>query len=92
MKLPDIETPDGRRAYAFLAILGGSVVMTLFAAVGVWLVSGNARYSLILALAAHLQILVGMSALSFLLGRRMHLEAGKDGIKLDDAGGADPPG
>lgn len=84
MKFPSIMTPDGRRAWAFAAICGGCIVMTLFAAVGVWLVSGNALYALILALAAHVQILVGMTALGWVLGRRMQIEAGRDGAKIND--------
>lgn len=84
MTLPSIQTPDGRPAAAFAAIVGGCVTMTVFAAVGVYLVSGNATYSLYLALAAHLQILVGMTALGWAMGRRMLLEAGKDGAKISD--------
>ena len=60
------------------------MVFTTFAAVGVWLVSGNALYTLILALAAHLQLLVGMTALGWTLGRRMAVEASKDGAKISD--------
>lgn len=81
-------TPDGRRAAAFAAICGGCVVFTLFAAVGVWLVAGNELYALILALAAHLQILVGMTALGWVMGRRMRLEATKDGATISDGGEA----
>ncbi len=87
MKLPPIDTHDGRRGLAFLAILGGCVVMTVFAAVGVWLVSGNALYSLYLALAAHVQVLVGMTALGWAMGRRIQAEAGKDGVKINDSAG-----
>lgn len=79
-----IMLPDGRRAWAFAAICGGCVVFTGFAAVGVWLVSGNEHYTLILALAAHLQIFVGMTALGWTLGRRLQFEATKDGAKLND--------
>lgn len=81
-----IFTPDGRRALAFFAILGGCIVMSVFAAVAVWLVSGNALYSLVLGLAAHLQILVGMTALGWQLGRRLQIEAGRDGAKISDQG------
>ena len=82
---PSIETPDGRRYWAFLAILGGCFVFTAFAAVGVYIVSGNATYSLYLALAAHLQLFVGMGAFSFVLGRRMRAKGGKDGFEFDDS-------
>jgi pheromone shutdown protein TraB len=78
---------DGRRAWAFAAICGGCIVFTVFAAVGVWLVSGHVLYTLILALAAHLQILVGMTALGWALGRRVQVDVTKDGAKINDGGG-----
>ena len=86
-----ILTPDGRRAWAFAAICGGCVVFTVFAAIGVWLVSGNELYALILALAAHLQILVGMTALGWTLGRRLQVEATRSGAKLSDTEQPMPP-
>ena len=85
--IPPIDTHDGRRAWAFFAIWGGSVVFTVFAAVAVWLVSGNALYSLYLGLAAHLQILVGMTALGWAMGRRMQVKGGRDGFEIDDQDG-----
>lgn len=87
MKLPPIETHEGRRAFAFFAILGGCVVMSLFAAVGVYLVSGDVKLSFWLAIAAHVQILVGMTALGWAMGRRMLAEVSKDGVKINDGGG-----
>ena len=79
-----LSTPDGRRYWAFIVILLGCFVFTMFAAVGVWLVSGNPLYSLYLALAAHLQLFVGMGAFSFVLGRRMRFKGGRDGFDYDD--------
>lgn len=79
----DLKTPDGRRAAAFMAILMGCVTMTLFAAAGVYLVSGNARYSFWLAIAAHVQILVGLTAFSALFVKRT-IKAGKDGVEISD--------
>lgn len=84
MKLPDILTPDGRKAWAFMAIVGGCVVFTLFAAVGVYLVRESAWFAFWLALAAHAQLLVGMTALSFLLGRRASFKISRDSVELDD--------
>lgn len=89
MMLPPIDTHDGRRAFAFLAIFGGCIVFTVFAAVGVWLVSGNALYSLYLALAAHAQVLVGMTALGWAMGRRVQIKGGKDGVEVNDSEGDD---
>lgn len=80
----NIGTSDGRKEGAFLAILGGCIVMTLMAAVGVYLVSGNAQYSFYLALAAHLQVLLGLSAFSAQLIKRT-IKAGKDGIEITDS-------
>jgi len=77
-------TPNGRRAAAFTALLGGSIVMTIFAAIGVWLVSGNATYSFYLALAAHAQIMLGLTAFTALFVKRS-IKAGKDGIEITDA-------
>lgn len=84
MSLPSMNDSDGRRFWAFVVILGACFVFTAFAAVGVWLVSGNAYYSLILALAAHLQLFVGMGAFSFVLGRRLRVEGGRTGFKYAD--------
>lgn len=86
MNLPPILTPDGRRAWAFAAILGGCIVMTLFAAVGVYLVSGNAGLSFWLALAAHAQILVGMTLLGALFVKRQ-IKVGRDGAEITDLPG-----
>jgi hypothetical protein len=86
MKLPPVDTHDGRRAFAFFAILGGCVVMTLFAAAGVYLVSGDTKLSFWLAIAAHIQILVGMTAMGWAMGRRVQIDLSKDGAKLNDQG------
>ncbi len=88
MKLPPVDTHDGRRAFAFFAILGGCVVMTLFAAAGVYLVSGDTKLSFWLAIAAHIQILVGMTAMGWAMGRRLQIDVSKDGAKLNDQGDA----
>jgi len=81
-------TPDGRRAAAFAALLGGCGVFTIFAAVGVYLVSGNATYSFYLALAAHAQIMLGLTAFTALFIKR-HISVGKDGVRIEDQPRAD---
>lgn len=80
-------TPDGRRATAFLAILGGSIVMTIFAAVGVYIVRKDAGLSFWLALAAHAQIALGLTAFTALFVKRS-ISAGRDGVKIEDQGDA----
>lgn len=84
MKLPLIASPDGRRAWAFIAIWGGCIIFTAFAAVGLYIVRNSPGLSFWLALAAHLQVLVGMTALAWAMGRRSKIEVSRDGATLDD--------
>lgn len=86
-KLPVADNAEGRRFWAFFVILGGCIVMTVFAAVGVYLVSDNAKYSFYLAMAAHVQIFFGLGAFGWVLGRRLQTEVGKAGLKLTDSEG-----
>jgi hypothetical protein len=88
VKLPPILTPDGRRAWAFLALLGGSIVMTVFAAVGVYIVRKDSGLSFWLAMAAHVQIIVGMTGFGALLYKRT-IKAGRDGVEISDQGEGD---
>tara|TARA_R110000787_G_scaffold36714_7_gene93586 strand:+ start:18191 stop:18412 length:222 start_codon:yes stop_codon:yes gene_type:complete len=60
------------------------MVFTLFAAYGVYLVRFNPPYAFLLALAAHGQVLVGMTALGWVLGRRANIQVTKDSISIDD--------
>jgi hypothetical protein len=83
VKLPPILTPDGRRAWAFLALLGGSIVMTVFAAIGVYIVRKDSGLSFWLAMAAHVQIIVGMTGFGALLYKRT-IKAGRDGVEISD--------
>ncbi len=85
MKFPDISTHDGRRALSFLAVMGGSMVFTLFAAVGLYLLREHPRFTFYLALAAHAQVLVGMTALGWQMGRRLSVSAGRDGVTINDS-------
>jgi hypothetical protein len=84
VRLPDISTHDGRRAYAFLAIMGGAMVFSLFIWIALWLVREHHGFVFYLALAAHAQVLVGMTALGWAMGRRLQLSGGKDGVTIND--------
>lgn len=66
---PSLSTPDGRRAWAFVAIVGGSIVFTMFAAVGVYIVRGDIKLSFYLALAAHGQVIVGLLGLATMFNK-----------------------
>lgn len=83
--LRHILTAEGRQAWAFAALVGGCVTFTLFAAFGVYILRNDAEKAFWLALAAHGQILIGMTALSALLVKRT-LKVSKDGVEISDEG------
>ena len=91
MKLHSFDTDSDRRFWAFIVILGGCFVFTMFAAVGVYLVRHDVKFSFYLALAAHLQLFVGMSTFGFVLGRRVNFKGGKDGFTFDDSASPTTP-
>ena len=86
MILPSILTPDGRRAWAFLAIVGGCMVFTGIIIWSVWALRDTAGFVFWLALAAHAQIFVGMTALGWVMGRRLIASASRDGVTINDKG------
>jgi len=86
MTFPDISTHDGRRAYAFLAIVGGCMVFTAMIIWSVWMLRDHPGFVFWLALAAHVQVLVGMTALGWVMGRRLLASASRDGVTIDDKG------
>ena len=82
--VPDIATHDGRRAWAFLATVGGCVVFTLVIIGSLFLIRDKPGFVFWLALAAHLQVFMGMGALGWAMGRRMQAQVNKDGASFDD--------
>lgn len=84
MRLPDISTHDGRRAWAFLAIVGGCIVFTAVIIVSLWWIREIPGFIFWLALAAHLQVYIGMGALGWQMGRRMLSSVSRDGASFDD--------
>lgn len=89
MRLPSIATPEGRRGWAFAALVGGAMTFTLFAAFGVWKVSRYPAFTFWLALAAHAQVALALTAIGALLIRRS-IKIGRDGFESSDLGGNDP--
>jgi hypothetical protein len=85
MKLPPIHTHDGRRAWAFLAIMGGAMVFSLFTWVALWLLQDKPDSVLSLAFAAHGQVFVGMTALGFAMGRRLQASVTREGLTINDS-------
>lgn len=86
MRFPSISTHDGRRALAFLAIIGGCMVFTALIIWSVWMLRDQPGFVFWLALAAHVQVFVGMTALGWALGRRLVASATRDGVSIDDGG------
>jgi len=84
MNIDMINTDDGRRAFSFLAICGGCIVFTIFIFITLWLLRDSPGFVFWLALAAHAQILLGMSALGWALGRRMLFSVTRNGATVDD--------
>lgn len=86
MKFPSIETHDGRRALSFLAIMGGCMVFTTIIIWSLWELRGNAGLVFWLAVLAHAQVFVGMTALGWQMGRRLVASVTRDGASIDDGG------
>jgi hypothetical protein len=86
VNLPDISTHDGRRALSFLAIIGGCMVFTAIIIWSVWMIRDHAGFVFWLALAAHVQVFVGMTCLGWQMGRRLVASATRDGVSIDDGG------
>jgi zinc transporter ZupT len=83
MKLPPIMTADGRRAWAFAALVGGAMTFTLFAAFGVYQLRNVPNFTFWLALAAHAQVFVVLTGLAALLIKRT-VSLTRDGVRIDD--------
>jgi hypothetical protein len=81
----DIMTPDGRRAAAFLAILGGCMVQTLYLFIVTLWLRGHPDYLFYLALAGDILLLIGMTALGWAMGRRLNVNASRDGVTINDS-------
>ncbi len=76
-------TPDGRRAAAFLAVLGGCIVMTLYAVAVLCIVRGQPRLAFWLGMAAHLHVLLGLTAFAAMWVKRS-IRAGRGGVEITD--------
>lgn len=84
MVMPNITTHDGRRAFAFLATVGGCVVFTGIIIASLWVIRDQPGFVFWLALAAHVQVFMGMGALGWAMGRRMQANVSRDGAGFDD--------
>lgn len=76
-------TADGRRAWALIALVGGCGMFTVLAAVGVYLVRNDIERAFWLAIAAHAQAFVGMTAIGALLVKRT-VKLSREGVEISD--------
>ncbi len=83
MGLLDLETNE-RKNLSLWMMFGGAIVFTIFAAIGLWLVSANLKYVFLLAVIAHIQIITIMTGFIAQLVKR-RITAGKEGITISDA-------
>lgn len=79
-----LETNE-RKNISLWMMFGGAVVFTIFAAVGLWLVSANLQFVFWLAVAAHIQLITIMTGFIAQLVKR-RISAGKEGITISDEG------
>jgi len=83
MNLLDLETNE-RKNLSLWMMFGGAVTFTIFAAIGLWLVSANLTYVFYLAVLAHLQVITIMTGfIAQLVKRRVSIN--KTGISLEDS-------
>jgi hypothetical protein len=78
---------DGRRAWAFFAMLLGCGIMTGFAALALLLVRRDAAYTFWLGIAAHVQIFVALSGFTAMFIKRDYdIETKVGSVKIKDKG------
>lgn len=82
-----LDTHEQRQAWAFIALCGAGMVFTLFAAFAVWNLRDSAGLSFWLGVLAHIQVFMVLGALGWVLGRRIVVSVGRDGLSKDDSGG-----
>lgn len=85
MRLPSIETPEGRRGWAFVALVGGAMTFTVFAGYGVVSLRRYPAFTFWLALAAHAQVALALTAIAALLVRR-NIKINRNGFEASDFG------
>lgn len=83
-KLLNLETND-RKNLSLWMMFGGALVFTLYAGVGLWMVSARLDYVFWLAVMAHVQIFSIMCGFIAQLVKR-RISAGKEGISITDEG------
>jgi hypothetical protein len=83
MTLPDINTPDGRRAWAFIALVGDAMVSTAFLIVYTVMLRDKAGFVFWLAMCAELNAVISLTGLSALLVKRSY-KVSRDSLEISD--------
>lgn len=81
--IPPLYTADGRRAWAFMAILGGCMVSTVYLFGATWFLRGEPGFLFWLAMAANVQLLIGLTLLGALFVRRT-IRIDRNGVEISD--------
>jgi hypothetical protein len=63
------------------------MVQTVYVCVVTYLLRDQPEYLFGLAMAANVLLLIGMTALGWAMGRRVSINAGRDGVTLSDGEG-----
>lgn len=84
MKFLELETNE-RKNLSLWMMFGGALIFTVYACVGLWLVSAVPQYIFWLAIVAHIQIFSIMCGYIAQLVKR-RVSAGKDGVSITDGG------
>ena len=87
MSLPSLLTSDGRRAWAFAALLGGSVVMTAYAAVTLYIVRDSKGLAFWLGETALGLVAICLTLFGALFVKRS-ISITRDGLTVTDAADA----
>ena len=84
VKLPSIMCPDGRRAWAFVALFGAGIVATAIIFFVLWRLQNESDPLFWLAVLANGHVFVVVSSFGWVLGRRMLANVTRDGVTVDD--------
>jgi len=84
MTLPSIMSPDGRRAWSFVALFGAGIIATSIIFFVLWRLGDEKQPLFWLAVLANGHIFVVLTTYGWVLGRRMLASATRDGVTVDD--------
>lgn len=84
MKFPAIDNVSGRKAWAFVVLFGAAIVFTAMIVWALWHLRAIPGFTFWLAVAAHAQLAIVMTAFSWTLGRRAKIALSRSAVEIDD--------